>query len=133
MSVGFMLLNPDDAVVWRGLRKNGIIKQFSKDVYRGELHFLMVDVTEYLSIEINLMQERAPELLNLVACGEAFDSSVGRAAKMCVDAGVSFLGKVPLDPQLCKAVEESRSCFSDSKCAASAPALKQIIEKLVAT
>jgi Mrp family chromosome partitioning ATPase len=28
MSVGFMLPNKDDAVIWRGPRKNGLIKQF---------------------------------------------------------------------------------------------------------
>ncbi|KAK1383921.1 Cytosolic Fe-S cluster assembly factor NBP35 [Heracleum sosnowskyi] len=212
MSIGFMLPNPDDAVIWRGPRKNGIIKQFLKDVYWGELDFLVVDAPpgtsdEHISIvqflqetgidgaiivttpqqvslidvrkevsfckkvgiqvlgvvenmsglsqsvpgfkfsrmtktgeqedvtewAINLMKERAPELLNLVACSEVFDSSGGGAAKMCADMGVPFLGKVPLDPQLCKAAEEGRSCFSDSKCAASAPALKRIIEKLVAT
>lgn len=27
---GFMLPDPDDAVIWRGPRKNGIIKQFLK-------------------------------------------------------------------------------------------------------
>lgn len=27
MSIGFMLPNPDDAVIWRGPRKNGLIKQ----------------------------------------------------------------------------------------------------------
>ncbi|KAL1827139.1 cytosolic Fe-S cluster assembly factor NBP35 [Daucus carota subsp. sativus] len=212
MSIGFMLPNPDDAVIWRGPRKNGIIKQFLKDVYWGELDFLVVDAPpgtsdEHISIvqflqetgidgaiivttpqqvslidvrkevsfckkvgiqvlgvvenmsglsqsvpdfkfarmstigeevdvtewAINLMKERAPELMNLVACSEVFDSSGGGAKKMCVDMGVPFLGKVPLDPQLCKAAEEGRSCFSDSKCRASAPALKRIIEKLVAT
>lgn len=30
MSIGFMLPNPDDAVIWRGPRKNGLIKQFLK-------------------------------------------------------------------------------------------------------
>ncbi|GAY48363.1 hypothetical protein CUMW_111090 [Citrus unshiu] len=33
MSIGFMLPNPDEAVIWRGPRKNGLIKQFLKDVY----------------------------------------------------------------------------------------------------
>ena len=28
MSVGFVLPNKDDAVIWRGPRKNGLIKQF---------------------------------------------------------------------------------------------------------
>lgn len=43
MSIGFMLPNPDDAVVWRGPRKNGLIKQFLKDVDWGELDYLIVD------------------------------------------------------------------------------------------
>ena len=30
MSIGFMLPNKDDAVIWRGPRKNSLIKQFLK-------------------------------------------------------------------------------------------------------
>ena len=32
MSVGFMLENEDQAVIWRGPKKNGLIKQFLRDV-----------------------------------------------------------------------------------------------------
>ena len=32
MSIGFMLSEEDDAVIWRGPRKNGLIKQFLTDV-----------------------------------------------------------------------------------------------------
>ncbi|KAL0344094.1 UNVERIFIED_CONTAM: Glyceraldehyde-3-phosphate dehydrogenase, cytosolic [Sesamum angustifolium] len=181
MSIGFMLPHPDEAVIWRGPRKNGIIKQFLKDVYWGELDFLVVDAPpgtsdEHISIVqflqttgidgaiivttpqqvslidvgkkfmsvtetgeqkdmtqwvIEYMKEKAPEMLNLVAVSEVFDSSAGGGAKMCKDMGVPFLGKIPLDPQLCKAAEEGRSCFDDSKCQVSAPALKAIIEKLL--
>ena len=35
MSVAFMLPNQDDAVIWRGPRKNGLIKQFLSDVDWG--------------------------------------------------------------------------------------------------
>ena len=211
MSIGFMLPHPDEAVIWRGPRKNGIIKQFLKDVYWGELDFLVVDAPpgtsdEHISIVqflqatgidgaiivttpqqvslidvrkevsfcrkvgvevlgvvenmsglcqpvtdfrftkvteageqedvtewvIEYMREKAPEMLNLVACSEVFDSSRGGAAKMCREMDVPFLGKVPLDPQLCKAAEEGRSCFADTKCGPSAAALKKIIEKLMA-
>lgn len=211
MSIGFMLPHPDEAVIWRGPRKNGIIKQFLKDVYWGELDFLVVDAPpgtsdEHISIvqflqatgidgaiivttpqqvslidvrkEVNFckkvglevlgvvenmsglcqplsdfkflrmtetgeqrdvtekvlgfMQEKAPDMLNFIAYSEVFDSSGGGAAKMCSDMGVPFLGKVPLDPRLCKAAEEGKSCFDDSKCGSSAPALKRIIDKLVA-
>ncbi|KAL8043769.1 hypothetical protein ABFX02_08G006500 [Erythranthe guttata] len=212
MSIGFMLPNPDDAVIWRGPRKNGIIKQFLKDVYWGELDFLIVDAPpgtsdEHISIvqflqatgidgaiivttpqQVSLidvrkevsfckkvglpvlgvvenmsgfsqqlsefkfmnvsasgeqkdmtesviayMRENAPEMLNLIAFSEVFDTSGGGGTKMCRDMEIPFLGKVPLDPQLCKAAEEGRSCFVDGKCKVSAPALKAIIDKLLLT
>ncbi|KAL5213725.1 hypothetical protein ABZP36_002877 [Zizania latifolia] len=202
MSIGFMLPNPDDAVIWRGPRKNGLIKRFLKDVDwgkgggGGEIDYLVVDappgtsdehisIVRYLQIagidgaiivttpqqvsliidvkkEINFckkvgvpvlgvvenmsglrqafsdmkfvkpseagetdatewdfIKEKAPELLSVVTCTEEMEAC--------------FLGKVPMDPQLCKAAEEGRSCFTDQKFSASAPALKSIIEKLVKT
>lgn len=38
-----MLSHPDDAVIWRGPRKNSLIKQFLKDVDWGQLDYLVVD------------------------------------------------------------------------------------------
>ncbi|KAL4510491.1 hypothetical protein ABPG72_004645 [Tetrahymena utriculariae] len=43
MSIGFLLGNQDDAVVWRGPRKNGLIKQFLTDVNWGDLDYLIID------------------------------------------------------------------------------------------
>ena len=43
MSIGFMLENNDDAVIWRGPMKYQVIKQFLKDVDWGELDFLIID------------------------------------------------------------------------------------------
>jgi len=43
MSIGFVLQNRDDAVIWRGPLKMNVIKQFLKDVEWGELDFLVVD------------------------------------------------------------------------------------------
>jgi ATP-binding protein involved in chromosome partitioning len=43
MSIGFLLGERDDAVIWRGPRKFGAIKQFLKDVEWGELDYLVVD------------------------------------------------------------------------------------------
>ncbi|KAL8175285.1 UNVERIFIED_CONTAM: Cytosolic Fe-S cluster assembly factor nubp1 [Gekko kuhli] len=55
MSVGFLLSSPDDAVIWRGPKKNGMIKQFLRDVDWGEVDYLIVDTPpgtsdEHLSI-----------------------------------------------------------------------------------
>jgi len=43
MSIAFVLQNRDDAVIWRGPLKMGVIKQFLKDVEWGDLDFLVVD------------------------------------------------------------------------------------------
>lgn len=43
MSVGFLLRSRDEALIWRGPLKMGVIKQFLKDVEWGELDFLVVD------------------------------------------------------------------------------------------
>ncbi|MEW6202548.1 MAG: iron-sulfur cluster carrier protein MrpORP [bacterium] len=43
MSIGFLLPNRDDAVIWRGPMKMGVIKQFLKDVEWGDLDFLVID------------------------------------------------------------------------------------------
>jgi len=43
MSIGFMLGNRDDAVIWRGPLKMGIIKQFLTDVDWGTLDYLVID------------------------------------------------------------------------------------------
>ncbi|OQR70154.1 cytosolic Fe-S cluster assembly factor nubp1-like, partial [Tropilaelaps mercedesae] len=43
MSIGFLLRSKDDAIIWRGPRKNGMIKQFLRDVDWNELDYLLVD------------------------------------------------------------------------------------------
>ncbi len=43
MSVGFLMPNRDDAIIWRGPLKYGVIKQFLTDVLWGELDYLIVD------------------------------------------------------------------------------------------
>ncbi len=43
MSIGFLMADADEAVVWRGPLKYGIIKQFLSDVVWGDLDYLIVD------------------------------------------------------------------------------------------
>lgn len=43
MSIGFLLKNQDDAVIWRGPMKMGVISQFLRDVNWGDLDFLIID------------------------------------------------------------------------------------------
>lgn len=55
MSIGFLIPSSNDPIIWRGPRKNGLIKQFLADVDWGELDFLVIDCPpgtsdEHLSI-----------------------------------------------------------------------------------
>lgn len=43
MSIGFLLGSPDDAVIWRGPKKNGMIRQFLSEVDWGQLDYLILD------------------------------------------------------------------------------------------
>jgi Mrp family chromosome partitioning ATPase len=43
MSVGFLLKSKGDSVVWRGPKKNAMIRQFLSDVRWGELDYLIID------------------------------------------------------------------------------------------
>lgn len=43
MSIGFLLKNSRESVVWRGPKKNAMIKQFLAEVRWGELDWLIID------------------------------------------------------------------------------------------
>lgn len=57
MSVGFLLRSNNDSVVWRGPKKNAMIKQFLGDVRWGALDYLVIDTPPGTSDEhISLME-----------------------------------------------------------------------------
>ncbi|KAH8829610.1 MRP-like protein [Flagelloscypha sp. PMI_526] len=61
MSVGFLLKNPGDSVVWRGPKKNGMIRQFLTDVRWGSLDYLVIDTPPGTSDEhLSLIEHLAP-------------------------------------------------------------------------
>lgn len=43
VSVGFLLASEETAVIWRGPKKNGLIKQFLRDVEWSALDYLLID------------------------------------------------------------------------------------------
>lgn len=61
MSVAMLLKGKNDSVVWRGPKKNAMIKQFLGDVRWGELDYLIVDTPPGTSDEhISLMEYLRP-------------------------------------------------------------------------
>lgn len=50
MSIGFLLDNRNNAVVWRGPKKTAMVKQFLSDVCWGNLDYLIIDTPPGTSI-----------------------------------------------------------------------------------
>ncbi|KAF9076612.1 P-loop containing nucleoside triphosphate hydrolase protein [Rhodocollybia butyracea] len=68
MSVGFLLKKRGDSVVWRGPKKNGMIRQFLSDVKWGELDYLVIDTPPGTSDEhLSLIEHLAPAQSKLSA------------------------------------------------------------------
>ncbi|MCK5852365.1 Mrp/NBP35 family ATP-binding protein [bacterium] len=108
MSIGFMLGNEDDALIWRGPMKNQVIKQFLKDVDWGELDFLIIDSPpgtgdEPLSI-IQMLED---------ADGAVIVTTPQNVAISDVRKGISFCRKMNL-PVI--GVLENMSGFICPKC-----------------
>ncbi|KAL2298731.1 hypothetical protein Nmel_014322 [Mimus melanotis] len=117
MSIGFLLERPDDAVVWRGPKKNALIKQFVTDVAWGDLDFLIVDTPPGTSDEhISTVEALRPhQLLGAVLVTTPQAVSVGdvrRELTFCRKAGLRILGIV-----------ENMSGFVCPHCSVSSPDL----------
>ncbi|KAB8297768.1 hypothetical protein EYC80_001569 [Monilinia laxa] len=99
MSVQFMLPNRDDAVIWRGPKKNGLIKQFLKDVEWGDMDFLLVDTPpgtsdEHLSVNSFLKESGVDGALVVTTPQEVSLLDVRKEIDFCRKAGIKVLGIV---------------------------------------
>lgn len=110
MSVGFLLASPDDAVIWRGPKKNGLIKQFLRDVDWGDIDYLVVDTPPGTSDEhISIVQY----LSSTTVDGAIVITTPQEVALMDVRKEINFCRKVNL-PIL--GVVENMSGFVCPKC-----------------
>ena len=99
MSVQFMLPSRDDAVIWRGPKKNGLIKQFLKDVEWGDLDYLLVDTPpgtsdEHLSVNSYLKESGVDGAVVVTTPQEVSLLDVRKEIDFCRKAGIKILGVV---------------------------------------
>ncbi|CAD6889019.1 unnamed protein product [Tilletia controversa] len=96
MSVGFLLRSKNDSVVWRGPKKNAMIRQFLGDVRWGDLDYLIVDTPPGTSDEhISLMTYLAPfhPTAVLVTTPQALSLTDNlRSLSFCRTASLPLLG-----------------------------------------
>lgn len=99
MSVGFLLSNPNDAVIWRGPKKNGLIKQFLRDVDWGDVDYLVVDTPpgtsdEHLSIVQYLSSTRVDGAVVITTPQEVALQDVRKEINFCRKVSLPVIGVV---------------------------------------
>lgn len=99
MSIGFMLPTKDDAIIWRGVRKTGLIKQFLRDVDWGELDYLIVDAPpgtsdEHISLVQMLAESDVDGALIVTTPQEVSLIDVRKEINFCRKSGTRVLGVV---------------------------------------
>ncbi|KAK6631027.1 hypothetical protein RUM44_003199 [Polyplax serrata] len=99
MSIGFLLATPDDAVIWRGPKKNAMIRQFLSDVDWGQLDYLLIDTPpgtsdEHLSAFNYLKQTRLSGALILTTPQEVALLDVRKEIDFCKKVKIPILGVV---------------------------------------
>ena len=108
LSVGFLLQNNDDPVIWRGPMKMGVIRQFIEDVEWGDLDLLVIDVPPGTGDEPLSVCQLIPELEGAVIVTtpqKVAAADVRKSINFCRELGVKVLGVI-----------ENMSGFACPKC-----------------
>ncbi|KAL1472927.1 hypothetical protein MTO96_022700 [Rhipicephalus appendiculatus] len=148
VSVGF-LTAPEDAVIWRGPRKNGMIKQFLRDVdWDCNLDgVVLVTTPQEVSLQdvrkqVGFCRKMGLRILGVLenmrgfVCpkcqvrSEIFPPTTGGAAALCEELDLPFLGSLPLDPQLAKACDEGKLFLREHPDSPAAVACRDVVQKL---
>jgi len=105
-----MLTDPNEAIIWRGPKKNGLIKQFLRDVDWGEIDYLIVDTPpgtsdEHLSIAQYLKTVGIDGAVVITTPQEVSLMDVRKEINFCKKVGIPVIGVV-----------ENMSAFVCPKC-----------------
>jgi Mrp family chromosome partitioning ATPase len=99
MSIGFLLPSLEDAVIWRGNKKTGLIKQFLRDVDWEELEYLLVDTPpgtsdEHMSIVQYMKESGITGAVIVTTPQEVSLLDVRKEITFCKKTGVPIIGVV---------------------------------------
>lgn len=170
VSVESLMVNKDDAVIWRGPVKHSAIQQFVGDVDWGDLDFLIIDAPpgtgdEPLSVvqiikdakavivttpqevaladvrkSINFCKTVKMDILGLVEnmsgftcphCSETVDIfGNGGGKKTAENFNITFLGKIPFDPNVVACGDTGKSFQDTYKDSSVTKAFAEIADKV---
>lgn len=117
VSIGFLLEDAKEAVIWRGNRKNGMIKQFLRDVHWDRCDYLLIDTPPGTSDEhLSLVQLCRPIAGALVVTTpqEISWQDVRREIDFCRKVNVPVLGIViNMTDFVCPTCKKTSEIFPD--------------------
>lgn len=96
MSIGFLLEDPKEAIVWRGPMLHGALMQFLKDVHWGNLDYLLLDLPPGTGdIPLTLSQKvQLTGAIIVTTPQEVALQDVYKAVSMCQKVDIPILGVV---------------------------------------
>lgn len=122
MSLGFLLRDRGDAVVWRGPKKTAMVRQFLRDVLWGELDYLLIDTPpgtsdEHISLVETLLKQARPGQLAgamVVTTPQAVATAdVKKELNFCVKTRIKVLGVIEnMSGFVCPHCSECTNIFS---------------------
>ncbi|XP_078040560.1 NUBP iron-sulfur cluster assembly factor 1 isoform X2 [Augochlora pura] len=120
MSIGFLLASPDEAVIWRGPKKNGIIRQFLSEVDWGSLDYLILDTPpgtsdEHLSATSYLKQAGITGAVIVTTPQQVALLDVRKEIDFCRKTNIPILGVIEnMSIFVCPKCKESTEIFPAS-------------------
>jgi Mrp family chromosome partitioning ATPase len=124
MSLGFLLRERGDAVVWRGPKKTAMVRQFLSDVLWGELDYLLIDTPpgtsdEHISLAETLLKNALPGQVKgavVVTTPQAVATAdVKKELNFCVKTSIKVIGVVEnMSGFVCPNCSECTYVFSKS-------------------
>jgi Mrp family chromosome partitioning ATPase len=122
MSLGFLLRERGDAVIWRGPKKTAMVRQFLSDVLWGELDYLLIDTPpgtsdEHISLVETLLKNAAPGQVKgavVVTTPQAVATAdVKKELNFCTKTGIHVIGVVEnMSGFVCPNCSECTNVFS---------------------
>ncbi|KAF2893042.1 hypothetical protein ILUMI_13136 [Ignelater luminosus] len=99
MSIGFLLSSVDDAIIWRGPKKNGMIRQFLSEVDWGNLDYLLIDTPpgtsdEHLSAATYLAKANLTGAILVTTPQEVALLDVRKEIDFCHKVNIKILGVI---------------------------------------
>lgn len=99
MSVGFLMTDNQKAIIWRGPRKNGLIKQFLTEVAWNELDYLIIDTPpgtsdEHLSLITYLKETNLKGAIIVTTPQEVSLLDVRKEINFCVKTNIPIIGVI---------------------------------------